>query len=71
MEPWVGKVREPTLPTVMGHPNGKALVEATVLALIPVLFLDLAAPVTSVIHQLQPTGSPKEALWVSTWWVKE
>lgn len=47
----------------MGHPDRKALVETTVLALIPVLFLNLAAAVTSVIGQLQPNGSPEETLW--------
>jgi len=46
----------------MGHPDRKALVETTVLALIPVLFLNLAAAVTFVIGQLQPDGSPEETL---------
>jgi hypothetical protein len=37
-------------------------VEAAVLALVPVLFLDLATAVTLVIHQLEPNGSPEKAL---------
>ena len=47
----------------MGHPDRKALVETTVLALITVLFLNLAAAVTLVIGQLQTDGSPEETLW--------
>ena len=47
----------------MGHPDRKALVETTILALIPVLFLNFAAAVTFVIGQLQPDGSPEETLW--------
>lgn len=51
------------LPTVMGHPDRQALVETTVLALVPVLLLDLAVAVTPVVGQLQPDGSPEETLW--------
>lgn len=49
---WTGKTQWTTLPTVMGHPNRKALVEATMLALVSILFLNLAATITFVINQL-------------------
>lgn len=48
--------------TVVGHAHGQALLEAAVLALIAVLFLDLAATLTSVVLQLQTDGPPKETL---------
>ena len=70
-EAWVGEIWETTLPTVMGHPNWKALVETTVLALIPILFLNLATTVTFVIHQLQPNRSPKDTLWMNIQFVKD
>ena len=43
---------ETTLPTIMGHPGREALVETTILAFIPILFLNLTAPITFVIDQL-------------------
>ena len=46
----------------MGHPNRKALVETAVLALVSVLLLDLAAPLTLVVDQLQPDRPPEEPL---------
>lgn len=48
--------------TVVGHAHGEALVETAVLALVPVLFLDLTVALTFVIFQLQAYGSPEEAL---------
>lgn len=48
--------------TIVRHAHGKALVETTVLALIPVLFLDLTVALTFVILQLQAYGSSEEAL---------
>lgn len=70
-EAWVSKIWETTLPTIMGHPDRKALVETTVLALIPILLLNLATTITFVIHQLQPNGSPKETLRINIQFVKE
>lgn len=46
----------------MGHPNRKALVKTTILALISVLLLNLAATVTFVIDQLESNRSPEETL---------
>lgn len=46
----------------MGHAHGKALMKTAVLALVPVLFLDLTVALTLVILQLQANGSSEEAL---------
>lgn len=48
--------------TVVGHAHSEALVETTVLALVPVLFLDLTVSHTLVVLQLQADSSPEEAL---------
>lgn len=46
----------------MGHAHREALVESAVLALVSVLLLDFAVPLTLIILQLQPDGPPKETL---------
>lgn len=48
--------------TVVGHAHSEALVETAVLALVPVLFLDLTVALALVVLQLQAYGSPEEAL---------
>ena len=48
--------------TVVGHAHRQALLEAAVLALVAVLFLDLAAALTLVILQLQTDGPPEKTL---------
>lgn len=46
----------------MGHAYSEALVETTVLALVPVLFLDFTVAHALVILQLQAYGPPEETL---------
>lgn len=48
--------------TVVGHSHRQALLEAAVLALVAVLFLDLAATLALVVLQLQTDRPPKETL---------
>lgn len=46
----------------MGHAHRQALLEAAVLALVAVLFLDLAAALALVVLQLQTDGPPEKTL---------
>lgn len=46
----------------MRHAHGEAFVKAAVLALVAVLLLDFAAVFALVVLQLEPDGSPEEAL---------
>lgn len=46
----------------MGHPQRQALLEATILALVAILFLNLARPLTSVILQFHSYGPSEKAL---------
>lgn len=46
----------------MGHAHSEALVETAVLALVPVLFLNLTVTLTLVVFQLEAYGSSEEAL---------
>lgn len=48
--------------TVVRHAQGQALLEAAVLALVAVLFLDLAAPLALLVFQLHADRSAEEAL---------
>lgn len=48
--------------TIMGHPQRQALLEATVLALVTILLLNLAGALTTLIFQFHSHGSPKKAL---------
>lgn len=48
--------------TIVGHAHRQALLEATVLALVAILLLDLAAALTLVIFQLQTDGPAKKTL---------
>ena len=52
--------------TIVGHAHCQALLEAAVLALVAVLFLDFAAAFALVILQLQTDSPPKKPLeeWV-------
>lgn len=51
--------------TIMWHAERQAFLKAAILALVPVLFLNLAAPFTFLVLQLHADCSTKEALWVS------
>lgn len=48
--------------TVMGHSQRQALLEATILALVTILLLNLAGTLTALIFQFHPHGSPEKAL---------
>jgi hypothetical protein len=48
--------------TIVGHAHRQALLEAAVLALVPVLLQDLTSAFTLVIFQLEADGPPKETL---------
>ena len=46
----------------MGHSQGQALLEATILALVAILLLDLAGTLTALIFQFHAYGPPEKAL---------
>lgn len=48
--------------TIVGHAQCQALLETTVLALVPTLLLDFAVALAAVIFQLHTNGPPEEAL---------
>lgn len=48
--------------TVVGHAHRQALLKATVLALVPVLLLDLTAAFTLVVLQFKANGPAEETL---------
>lgn len=48
--------------TVMGHSQRQALLEATVLALVTILLLNLAGALTTLIFQFHPHSAPEKAL---------
>lgn len=48
--------------TIVGHSECEALLEATVLALVSALLLNLAGAITAVILELHANGAPEETL---------
>lgn len=46
----------------MGHSQRQALLEATILALVTILLLNLTGPLTTLIFQLHSHSSPEKAL---------
>lgn len=46
----------------MGHSQGQALLETTILALVTILLLNLAWTLTALVFQFHPHSSPEKAL---------
>lgn len=48
--------------TIMGHSQRQALLEATILALVSILLLNLTGPLTAIIFEFHPHSPPEKAL---------